>query len=152
MKENEDNATLEDVEFLEKIVKSIENKNLSSNQLNLGIFYGLLFGVIGNLFITLLFDFLLKDLSNSWKYFILMILIVLILFFLFIILNENKSYKSKEQMIDNQLHNLNLARDQIKAGQKINKWSLLDTRNLSEKAMKDRQSSDYYIIKVDKNK
>jgi len=49
-----DYARLEDINFLEKVIKNIENKNLSSNNLNLGIFYGLFFGIIGNLFITLL--------------------------------------------------------------------------------------------------
>jgi len=134
----EDYATLGDIDFMEKTIKNIENKNLSSNYFNLGIFYGLFFGIIGNLFITLLFDYKLKDLSNNFKFWILIIIMMIILFFIYIIKREDREFKDKQNKIENTLHNLNLARDRISAGQKINKWGLIDTHNVVEKSLDER--------------
>jgi len=42
-------------------------------------------------------------------------------------------------MIENQLHNLNLARDKIGSGQKINKLDLIDTRNIVDKSLEENK-------------
>ena len=96
------------------------------------------FGILGNLFITLLFDYKLKNIPENSKFWILIILMIIILFFIYIIKREDKGFKVKQNMIENQLHNLNLARDKIKNWTKINKWDLIDTRNIVEKSLDER--------------
>ncbi len=136
----EGDATLEEVDFVEKTLKEIKSENLSNSNFNLGIFYGLVFGIIGNLFVTILFDYKLKSLSDNYKFWILLGVIAVILFFLFIMYRESKKFKYNEVKIENNLSNLLILKDKIRKGEKVPKWKLMDDRNLVEKAWEDHLS------------
>lgn len=126
-------ATLEDVKLVKETLKEIKSENSSNSDFNLGIFYGLLFSIMGNLFITLLFDYKLKNLSDDVKFLILLIFIIIVLFFLCIMIKEDKKFKSNKKRIENNLSNLDFIGDGIKKGEMISKWDLLDDRNVVQR-------------------
>lgn len=127
-------ATLEEADIVEKTLREIKSENISNSNLNLGIFYGLVLGIIGNLFVTVLFDYVIKDLSEIGKSIIFAALFVIVVFFLIIISEENKKASFNQEKINNHLDNIEIIKEKIKKGEKVPKRDLLDNRNVVEKA------------------
>jgi uncharacterized protein YacL len=67
-------------------LKKLEPQIQSRNERNLGIFYGLLFGILGNLWVTLALN--LFDFSKTAELLIFIIVTIVLLFFIWIIKRE----------------------------------------------------------------
>ena len=101
---NEKKLRLKKLRFEEKVLKEIETKNEGNRNFSLGIIYGLLFGIIGNLYITLLFDYSLKQLSEDMKFILIMIFSVLIIIALLITIKDDRDFKQKEKEINDRTY------------------------------------------------
>lgn len=89
--------------FAEKILREIKTKNEGSRLFSFGIMYGLIFGIIGNLYITFLFDFSLKFLSDNTKFILINVITILIIAALLITIKDNQNFKQKEKKLDDEL-------------------------------------------------
>lgn len=116
---------LSELNFIEKRLSYWNKKVESSKDLNLGIFYGLGFGLLGNLLITLLWDLILKNVSNTLKSVIALITLILVLIVIIICNLEHKKLKQANEEIDSKLKEIELDRDKIERGSEdITHWYL----------------------------
>ena len=132
-------ATIEEANFIENVLKEIKSENLSTSRFNLGILYGLFFGIIGNLFVTLLFSYYpLEYLPEETKFNLLVPVALAILVFLIITIKENRHVRINERKIENNLMNISSIKKKIEKGEKISHWNLIDTQNIIEKALEKK--------------
>lgn len=81
-------------------LKSLEPLVRERGRFNSGLFYGLFFGILGNFYVALIFELIIKDLSMFWQWISFIITSLILLFFMFIIKREwnvvGKYYKKLE--------------------------------------------------------
>lgn len=121
MIEGEKWLTEKDLEFAEKIHKEIKSDNKQSNYLTIGIVMGLIFGIVGNLFIVLLYEEYIKFLPHFVKFLIIMFSIVIILFFLYIFIQEDKDFKKKSKGLEQKINKIIAYQERVEKGEKIDR-------------------------------
>ncbi len=113
--------TKEDLNFMERLSKEIKEDNKQSNYLNIGIVMGLIFGIIGNLFMVLLYEEYIKFLPPFVKFLIIMLSIAIISFFLYIFIVEDKEFKEKNKNLEKKINLITENQERVEKGEKINK-------------------------------
>jgi len=111
--EDEKYLLLQDIKFIRGVCEKSLHNNSSYLNFSLGIFYGLFFAIISNLFILLLYESKIEPLSGEIKFYILIALILIILISLIIFLIENKKFKRLNNKLDRIINETEIDREKI---------------------------------------
>ncbi len=106
---------LNDLEFAEKVLRDIKGNNESSNRFNLGIFYGLVFGILGNLFVALFIDYI----KEGERFLILIFLIILIIISIWIFIIEDRKFRKNKKNLNLELNKTIALQDRLIEGEEI---------------------------------
>jgi hypothetical protein len=118
--------SLKDLEFAERILRDIKNSNQRANDFNFGIFYGLVFGVLGNLVVTLLFDYKLKFLPENLKLIVIETLLFLLIIIILISVHENQKFTDINKKLDLEIEKILNLQDLVEGGEKIGRDKILN--------------------------
>lgn len=99
--------------FAESSLDRIRNDNRSSNQFGWGIAMGLLTGIVGNFYVTLLYDYWLKDASGEIKFILIEILGFLIILALLLTKKDDRKFKRLDKEIGQELNKVRLEIEEI---------------------------------------
>ena len=100
---NYKSVSLKNLKFAERELEKIKSENKSSNKFGWGIVYGLIVGILGNLYITILYDSWLKDFSDIVKVVLIILGTILICLAIRMTLKDDKIFKEKDKEIDEEL-------------------------------------------------
>ena len=118
---------LRDLNFIESVFRRKQNEISSIKSNNLSLFYGLIFGIFGNLVVTAFFQY-----NKNGKYFwLLLISIVILLILMLIFLFDGKRLDGTENELNKILYEVTADRDRIEGGAKFeNKHLFKKYRNI----------------------
>lgn len=117
---NKELLSLENLEFFERTIREIKESNLQTENTSIGMFYGLVFGLLGNLWVNLLF-LLLKNNTGTGEWELpLFLTITFILSGIFLLFQKEwKEDKKNKKRIEFLLEKIERSKKELKEGKKI---------------------------------
>jgi len=88
---------MEDVDNFIKVFKDLRQEVISNQNLNLGIAYGLLFGILASLFATIVYQEIIMTAHPIIKFSIELLIIGALLFLFFVMKKEHKRWSEDQK-------------------------------------------------------
>lgn len=98
---------------IRNFLKELKYKIDSSKKFSLGIGLGLIMGIFGNMYVTLIYDYVIYNFSKESKLFLILIVSLIIALVFIITIFDYKSLSNKERIINNNIDLLSNEIDKI---------------------------------------
>ncbi|MFH1290851.1 MAG: hypothetical protein ABIH92_05615 [Nanoarchaeota archaeon] len=109
---------IKDLEYVERLLSEIQRKNESSEQLSLGMFFGLFFGIAGNAYISLLFLWQ-RNFIEKFSLFFFFILTLLLLIVSLIFVYDSRKFRRNRSSLEKELNRILNLRDDVEGGRLV---------------------------------
>lgn len=108
---------LKNKEELNEFKKSLEflfNRNQGRSDFNLSLFYGLVFGILGSAFFTMIYELLIKNYSEWIQSMVTILIFAVLLFFLGVFRKELKEVDKDKKELKELLEAINQRKEELR--------------------------------------
>lgn len=107
---------LKDLEFVENLLREIKRNNNQSQQFSLGIMLGLVLGILGNAWISLLSYLVPETFLEKWALLLFLILNFLVCFFIIMHIRDDKKFKKGDVKLEQEIEKVLKLKEDIEEG------------------------------------